>query len=307
MVSADRNPHPGLLQVKHIYQYVHCQPVALETNAVVQVRTKTQGGNTEAPMRRFTVQVKNWFDFVNLKDVAMLHWRVTGDGREIAAGDQAAGDIPPHQSTALVILTRPFATEPGVEYFLELSFRLKQDQSWARQGHEIAWDQFKLPDAAPAPAADLAAYPALKTTQTAAQIVVAGKNFTATFDKLAGTLASLKFKGTELVASPLRPDFWRAQTDNDRGRNMAGSQGVWRTAHLGAQVQSLTVDERPASHAVAVKAVPRPAQGGRHLGNHLHRAGQWRRAGGSELPAGRGQEASQAAADWYADDAARRL
>lgn len=95
----------------------------------------------------------------------------------------------------------------------------------------------------------------MKTTQTAAQIVVAGRDFTATFDKLAGTLASLKLRGTELIASPLRPDFWRAQTDNDRGRNMAGSQGVWRSAHLGAQVQSLSVDERPAAHAVAVKAV----------------------------------------------------
>ena len=49
----------------------------------------------------------------------------------------------------LAIPVKPFTPEPGVEYFLELSFRLKHDTPWAKQGHEIAWDQFKLPDAAP--------------------------------------------------------------------------------------------------------------------------------------------------------------
>ena len=67
-------------------------------------------------------------------------------------------------------------------------------------------------------------------------MVVSGKDVKVTFDKKAGTLASLRYKGTELIKTPLRPDFWRAPTDNDRGRNMADvtrSQGVWRKAHEG--------------------------------------------------------------------------
>ena len=231
LVSADRKPHPGLLQVAHIYQYVHCQALNLAAR---------------------TVEVKNWFDFVNLKDIATAHWRLTADGKELQQGELPPLDLAPHATQQVTIPAKPFTPAPGVECFLELSFRLRQNESWAQQGHEIAWDQFKLPDAAPAPAADLAAWPALKITQTGAQIIVAGKDFTATFEKQAGTLASLKLKGTELIASPLRPNFWRAETDNDRGRNMAGSQGLWRTAHQGVQVEKVTVDERVASHAVAV-------------------------------------------------------
>jgi len=50
------------------------------------------------------------------------------------------------------------------------------------------------------------------------------------------TLASLKFKGVELIHSPLRPDFWRAQTDKMRA-HMAGSQafGAPRTGRAGAE------------------------------------------------------------------------
>jgi len=53
------------------------------------------------------------------------------------------------------------------------------------------------------------------------------------------------------VESALRPDFWRAPIDNDRGRNMARSQGIWRTAHLGAKVDPGSVQYDPAAPSTA--------------------------------------------------------
>ncbi len=49
LVTPDRRPHPGLYEVKHVYQYIHCRPVDLA---------------------RRVVEVKNWYDFTNLKNVA---------------------------------------------------------------------------------------------------------------------------------------------------------------------------------------------------------------------------------------------
>ena len=46
--------------------------------------------------------------------------------------------------------------EPGVEYWLNLSFRLAEDASWAESGHEVAWEQFKLDLEAEPPALDVA-------------------------------------------------------------------------------------------------------------------------------------------------------
>ncbi|MFM2082928.1 MAG: hypothetical protein RL380_1619 [Verrucomicrobiota bacterium] len=231
LVTPDREPHPGLLEVKHVYQYVHCQPADLAAR---------------------TLEIKNWFDFTNLKDIAILHWRVTGDGVELQHGEQPAPDLAPHAKTRLTFPQITLTPQPGVEYFLEVSFRLRHDTAWAKAGHELAWDQFKLPDTVPLPLVNYAAAPELKLADTDARATVSGTNFTAVFDKKSGALTSLQVSGVELVHSPLRPDFWRAPTDNDRGRNNDKSQGIWRRAHEGAELQSAQV-ERLNGHRVVVK------------------------------------------------------
>lgn len=91
------------------------------------------------------------------------------------------------------------------------------------------------------------------------------------FNKQNGALSSWKFQDTELLAQPLRPDFWRAPNDNERGRNMAvnhlelerGSgreysrrrplqpQGIWRYAHTDAAVESFEVRSE-SEHAATV-------------------------------------------------------
>ncbi len=129
LVTPDREPHPGLHQVKHVYQYIHCKPGDLANRAI---------------------EVKNWYDFTNLKDFAAGQWRLKADGKVIQRGRLPVLDLPAGASTTLAIPTKTFIPQPGVEYFLELTFTLRRDQPWARAGHEIAWDEFKLPDFAPA-------------------------------------------------------------------------------------------------------------------------------------------------------------
>ncbi|HVV00322.1 MAG TPA: glycoside hydrolase family 2 TIM barrel-domain containing protein, partial [Verrucomicrobiae bacterium] len=221
LVSPDRNPHPALFEVKHVYQYIHCKP---------------------RDLRARTIEVKNWFDFLNLKDVASIEWNIVGDGKEIEDGRLPAIDLAPHASMALTIPARHFTPAPGVEYFLNVSFRLNHDTLWANKGLELAWDQFKLPDAAAALPEKIDPSVALKVTQQDPDITVAGKNFSAVFDKEAGALVSLKSHGLEFIQLPLRPDFWQAPTDNDRGRKMAESQGIWRYAHKNARVTGVSVD-----------------------------------------------------------------
>jgi beta-galactosidase len=233
LIGNNRAPHPGLHQVKHIYQNVHCKAVDLAAR---------------------TIEVKNWFDFVNLKDVATGQWRLTSDGVEVQRGELSLPDLPPRAIAQITIPISPFQPEPGVEYWLEVSFGLKKDQPWAAAGHELAWDQFQLPDAAPVEDhnAELMDRPTM--TESDSWIVVSLKDLSLRFDKRAGTLTSLSFKGTELIDSPMHPDFWRALTDNDRGRNMTDSQGIWRMAHEGAQVQSVTAQEDVPTRSVTVKA-----------------------------------------------------
>ena len=74
LVSADRKPHPGLEAIKYVYRYVHATPVDLAAGKI---------------------KVKNWFDFVNPKDLVEGVWEVTGDGKRVASGKLAELDIAP--------------------------------------------------------------------------------------------------------------------------------------------------------------------------------------------------------------------
>jgi len=231
LVTPDREPHPGLFEVKHIYQYIHCKPVDLAAR---------------------TIEVKNWHDFTNLKDIADGHWRLKCDGREIQTGALPALDLAPRATTTLAIPLKPFTPQPGAEYHLEIRFTLKHDTLWAAAGHELAWDEFKLSDSAPAP--QVPDGPSLRL----AGDTVSGNGFSVAFDKSTGALKSWRAHGVELISSPLRPDFWRAPTDNDRGRNMAKTQGIWRDAHKDAAVTRFTIEQVALNRVVAKTTLSLP-------------------------------------------------
>ncbi len=224
LVSPDRKPHPGLLQVKHVYQYIHC---------------KLDGHNLE---------IKNWHDFTNLKDIATGHWRLKADGKQIQVGTLPELDVAPGKTMQVAI---PLKSQPGAERFLEVNFTLKHRTLWAKKGHELAWDEFKIEATPATPIADGGPLKLAGAT-------VSGKGFTVVFDKQTGTLKSWRANGVELIASPLRPDFWRAPTDNDRGRKMEKSQGIWRDAHKDATVTSFKIEQAAENRVVAKVALSLP-------------------------------------------------
>jgi beta-galactosidase len=128
-----------------------------------------------------------------------------------------------------------------------VSWRLKADAPWGgRAGDEMAFDQFKLPSGQPAPpAARSSAGATLALVDGPETVTITGQAFTATFDKAAGAMTSLKYRGTELVQQPLMPDFWRAWTDNDRGARLQTRLDVWRLASSSWQVKDVRAVSDP--------------------------------------------------------------
>jgi beta-galactosidase len=217
LVTPDREPHPGIHEVKHVYQYIHSKPVDL---------TKR------------TVEIKNWHDFVNLNEIVAGKWKLKADGKELQHGTLPDLNIAPGASQQVTIPLKRFRPQPGVEYFLELNFSLKKDLPWAKAGHEVAWEEFQLPDAAPPVALRPGRVSALKLVENTDGVQISGRGFTIAIGRNEG-LKSWTAGGTELIHSPLHPHFWRATIDNDRGRGRRNDlQTVWRQAHTGAESQS---------------------------------------------------------------------
>jgi beta-galactosidase len=220
LVSADRVPHPGLAEVKKVYQYITVAPVDLA---------------------RGTVEIRNGYDFIDLTRFDGF-WEVRGDDELIASGRLPRLEIEPAGSRRIDIPLPAIVPNPGVEYWLDLSFRLAQDSPWAERGHEVAWEQFKLELEAARPQLAPGETPPLEVEEGGGVTVVSGADFVARFDMAAGTLASFTRAGVELIAAGPRPNFWRAPTDNDRGNDMPERCAPWKAASQGWQVTSSSVD-----------------------------------------------------------------
>jgi beta-galactosidase len=228
LVNADRVPHPGLTEVKKVYQ-------------PIQMRA--------GDLARGEVEIQNWNDFLAAEDWLAADWRVTADGRTLQSGQLADLKLAPREKKKIALPLRALTPAPGTEYFLEVRFTLKHGEPWAAAGHEVAWEQFVLPWSAPAVHAEPSSAQ-LALAERDGAIVVSGGAFSATFSRESGLLVSLKSGDAELLESPLRPDFWRAPVDNDRGNRMPGpapERGraniltAWRKAHEAWQAKNVAV------------------------------------------------------------------
>jgi beta-galactosidase len=139
---------------------------------------------------------------------------------------------------------------------------LAQDTPWAAKGHEIYWEQFRLPveipdlgasenlhDALPsvgvdlrvdpgrthrcAPTTETSGDPDLAISEAAGQVTIIGAGFQAVFSSEAGTLVSWQVDGRDLIASGPLENYYRAPTDFDLLMgNAPASVHAWRAAGL---------------------------------------------------------------------------
>jgi beta-galactosidase len=228
VVSADRTPHPAMGEIKKQQQYVDVTPVDLAKGVV---------------------SVLNRHDFTTLSEIAVGRYQVRADDRVLAEGALGTLDIPPHATKPFTVPIPAIAPEPGVEYWLDLTFTLEADTRWAKKGHVLAREQLRLPFERPAPALATAGLPDLTVTGGTTLVAVKGPSFAYGFDPATGLLSSIQWNGTEMLASALRPDFWRAPNDNDRGSDMTKRLGLWRDAHRFLSVRSFRT-ETPAKGVV---------------------------------------------------------
>jgi len=237
LVSADRKAHPGLHAIKYVYRNLHASPVDL---------------------RDGRVKVKNWFFFTNAKDVAEGRWEITANGKPVRSGVFPELDIAPGEEKTFNLPMPKLDPRPGVEYHLNVTFTQKTETLWAPKGHEIAWDQFQLPVTADKPKFKPASAGPLTATDDSDVATISGPNFSLRVDKKDGVITSYKYKGVTLLERGPKPDFWRAETDNDHGalKALQGNSSItkWRNAGPDWKVKSVHLDKQRDTATVEINA-----------------------------------------------------
>lgn len=223
VVGADRKPHPGFYEVKYGYQNVGVQAVDAKAGIF---------------------RILNRATFTNLNELDG-HWQLLADGVPITSGKltEEQMNVAPGETKEITLDWTVATPAPFADYFVDFSFALREKPRWADEGHEIAREQLEvLLERAQPEVPNFAAAQALSFSEIGDVISVTGNGFALEFSKTEGTITNWTAGGKTVLDSGPLPYFWRAPTDNDRGRNMQGRSGTWRDASHTRQVQSATVE-----------------------------------------------------------------
>ncbi len=225
LVGPDRVPHPAMWEFKKL-----AQPLAVEAR----------------DLRRGRIRIRNKQDF---DDLRWLRGRfvLQVDGRVVQRGRLPALNAPAGGAQDVTLPLRRPALRDGQECFLDLRFDVARERPWAPVGTEMAWEQFALPWRGTRAARPRRAGPKpLAVSESGASVDVRGEGFGVGFDREAGVLWSLLFRGRELLRSGPRLCLWRAPTDNDaRNLSHVHEPGFVRWVDLGLdRVETVAVEAR---------------------------------------------------------------
>lgn len=220
VIASDRTIKPGSLQCKHVFQ-------------PVSVKLKNDG----------TATITNRFDFTNLSAL-QGSYQILKDGVVESEADLPSVELDPQATADFEIPA--FQKSENAEYLVNVMFAYKDAPPWIGENKIIASDQLVFNSAGQSEAA---------TTIDSGQNVVVEKTddsfqiksdkTSIQIDRKTGLLTSWNVNDTDVITSPIVPNFWRAMTDNDRigGRIHQRPSKAWSNAIRDAGSPDVSLDE----------------------------------------------------------------
>lgn len=233
IVASDRSLSPQAPEVFKAYQSIHCEPVGAERGSELVLR------------------VRNEYDFIDLSMVQPTI-KVTENGNLMA--EQTLDAMPLAALETGELATGITLPESDQEMHVLVEWKLNSDSPWASKGYVVAWDQFPLAQKA-ANTVDKAVFEGRYATDDS-KTTFATDETTFQFDNETGQLAQVTSGGEQLLTRPLRLNFWRPPTDNDKGNRMPKRCKVWKQAGPKSRVVSFDGGSDDACHVKYMLSVP---------------------------------------------------
>lgn len=178
----------------------------------------------------------------------VLCWEITDGSRVLDSGTLDPVDLAAGASTTLTVpmTALPQTVPAGTEYFLNWTVTYAQTPSWAPEGYVAAHEQFAL-TAAEAATADLSGQ-TVEVQQDDQQIVLTAGDTTVTIDKTgdadhAGMVTGFAQQGTQWLASPMTPSFYRAKLSVEGYKYGSKTYDEWSQKASHRTLTGLTVTQ----------------------------------------------------------------
>ena len=218
IIGPDRQLNPHAYEVAYQYQNIWAKMVSAEAGQV-------------------SVYNENFFR--DLSNYA-LAWSLEEDGVETQNGTIADLDVPAQQSRTYTI---PYDRSKitGKEVFLNIDFRLKNAEPLMTAGQVVAYAQLPVvtKQACEGDCSKmLAEGHGKKKMKLAAKkdnvIAVTTPNLTFKLDRTTGLISEYAYNGKSMLGEggTLKPNFWRAPTDNDMGAGLQKKFKVWKNPQM---------------------------------------------------------------------------
>ena len=218
IIGPDRQMNPHAYEVAYQYQNIWAKMVSAETGQV---------------------NVYNENFFRDLSNYA-LAWSLEEDGVETQNGTIADLDVPAQQTRTYTI---PYDRSKitGKEVFLNIDFRLKNSEPLMTAGQIVAYAQLPVVTKQACEgncSKMLAEGHGKKKMKLAAKkdnvVAVTTPNLTFKLDRTTGLISEYAYNGKSMLGEggTLKPNFWRAPTDNDMGAGLQKKFKVWKNPQM---------------------------------------------------------------------------
>lgn len=193
LIMPDRTPSPGLYEYKKVIE-----PIT----------------TTAVDIQKGIINLLSRYDFANL-DRFNLVYKVMEDDVILQTGFMA---VPSIEARANKDITLPYdlsaiKIKPGAHYYVNISYQLREDTSYASSGHELATAQFELP----LYKEGIVVRPEgiLNVEKEHTTLHVKGANFSLDFNLVNGNLMNIVRDGMQVLSKGPRLTLWRAPISND--------------------------------------------------------------------------------------------
>ena len=219
LVGPDRKPHPAMAEVKYVHQ-----------NVMFSVVDATSG----------KYRVFNRFYFTNLRKYT-IQYELRANGMMLKKGKLLL-DVAPQAEKEFTIPVKNVQGKAGIEYFVHFSVVTTQPEPLIPVGHEIAYEQFRLPVTVDK-AAYKAAGPTLSFKEEGNNLIVSSSKVYFEFNRDSGLVTSYKVDGTEYFdrGFGVQPNFWRAPNDNDYGNTNPKRLLIWKTSSHNFNISNASI------------------------------------------------------------------
>lgn len=231
IVDSYRQATPKLWEAKYIFQPVKFTAEDIEAGKI---------------------RIKNRFFFSNLNDY-MITWALSENGRVIQKGSLHDINIKAGEENTITIPYSTVNVKANSRYFLRLSLRSIKEEKWAKSGFELAKQQFELPfEQKIAPLSKPLGQVTLNENNR--QLKITTETGVVTFNKNSGFLTSLVIEQQPMIVGALKPNFWRAATDNDKGGwHIEKNLGIWKQASQNLTLVTFDTQQTPNDVRISTK------------------------------------------------------